>query len=169
MMRLFKKIIFNWINLSLNFHQNFIYENFRKKYAIDESFRFNGKQILLYGDGEICFGKNSYVGDYSTWQSSKGYKILIGEGCMISHNVRCYTQSNDANFDFSKQGIPSKFGNVTIGNYVWIGANVFINPGITIGDNVVIGANSVITKDIPANSIFAGVPAKLIKMKDTVE
>ncbi len=164
-----KKIVFNCISYALRFHQDFIYQNFRKKYVIDESFRFNGKEILLYGEGEICFGKNSYVGEYSTWQSSKGCKISIGEGCMISHNVRCYTQSNEANFDFSKQDIPSKFGNVTIGNYVWIGANVFINPGITIGDNAVVGANSVITKDIPANSIYGGVPAKLIKMKENFD
>lgn len=165
-MRLIKKIAFNCIDYALRFHQGFIYHGFRKKYAIDESFRFNGKEILLYGDGEMVFGKNSYVGEYSTWQAAKGYRILIGEGCMISHNVRCYTHSSEANYDFSKKDIPDKFGDVSIGNYVWIGANVFINPGITIGDNAVVGANSVITKDIPANSIYGGVPAKLIKMKD---
>lgn len=161
-----KKIIFKYIDYALKFHQNYIYQGFRKKYSIDDTFKFNGKDILLYGEGEIHFGKNSYVGEYSTWQAYKGYKISLGDGCMVSHNVRCYTQSSDANFDFSKPNIPNKFGNVTIGNYVWIGANVFINPGVSIGDNSVIGANSVVTKNIPANSIFGGVPARLIKMKD---
>lgn len=164
-MSLIKKLIFKCINYFLNFHQNFIYGNFREKYSIEESFRFNRKEILLYGEAEIFFGKNSYVGEYSTWQSSRGYKISIGEGCMISHNVRCYTQSNDANFDFSKKDIPSKLGNVVIGNNVWIEANVFINPGIIIGDNAVVGAHSVVTKNIEPYSIVGGVPAILLRFK----
>ena len=52
---------------------------------------------------------------------------------------------------------------VKIGNYVWVGAGVHINPGVTIGDNTIIGAGSVITKDIPANVIAAGVPCKVIR------
>jgi maltose O-acetyltransferase len=55
---------------------------------------------------------------------------------------------------------------VTIGNDVWIGGNVTILPGVTIGDNCTIGAGSVVTHDIPANSIAAGNPAKLIKMTE---
>ena len=53
-----------------------------------------------------------------------------------------------------------------IGDGVWIGANAFINPGIRIGSNTVIGANSVVTKNLEANSIYGGVPAKLIRQKD---
>ena len=53
---------------------------------------------------------------------------------------------------------------VTIGNDVWIGGNVTILPGVTIGDNCTIGAGSVVTHDIPANSIAAGNPAKVIKI-----
>ena len=52
---------------------------------------------------------------------------------------------------------------VTIGNDVWIGGNVTILPGVTIGDNCTIGAGSVVTHDIPANSIAAGNPAKIIR------
>ena len=58
------------------------------------------------------------------------------------------------------------YGDIVIGNGVWIGANVFINPGIRIDNNVVIGANSVVTKDIKENSIVGGVPAKLIRIKN---
>lgn len=117
----------------------------------------------MYGDGEIFAGSNSYVGDYSTWQSSKGYKIEIGEGCMISYNVRCFTRTNVADYDFSFRPKPPKMGNVKIGNYVWIGANVFINPGIIIGDNAIKGANSVLTKYVEDFAIVGGVPAKFIR------
>lgn len=52
---------------------------------------------------------------------------------------------------------------IIIGNNVWIGTNVYIREGIKIGDNVIIGANSVVTRDIPSNSVAAGVPARIIK------
>lgn len=49
------------------------------------------------------------------------------------------------------------------GNSVWVGAGVHINQGVTIGDNTIIGSGSVITKDIPANVVAAGVPCKVIR------
>lgn len=52
---------------------------------------------------------------------------------------------------------------ITVGNNVWIGGNVCVLPGVTIGDNCVIGAGSVVVKDIPANSVAAGNPCKVIK------
>ncbi len=52
---------------------------------------------------------------------------------------------------------------ITIGNNVWIGCHVVINPCITIGDNSVIGAGSVVTKDIPPNVVAAGVPCRVIR------
>ncbi len=142
------------------------YRVYRKKYRIDASFGFNGTDIRLYGDGEIILKGKSYMGTNSTLQSAEGCKIVIGTQCQISHNVRIYTTSTDPNQDFTKEKInPDKLGDVIIGNGVWIGANVFINPNIRIGDNTVVGANSVVTKDIPSNAIYGGVPAKLIKYK----
>lgn len=58
------------------------------------------------------------------------------------------------------------FAPVVIGNNVFIGMNSIILPGVTIGDNVIIGAGSVVAKDIPANSVCAGVPARVIKTMD---
>jgi len=91
--------------------------------------------------------------------------VSIGDKCKISHNVRIYTQSAIADYDFSLDDIPTKKGDVIIGSFVWIGANVLIEPGLTIGENSVIGANSVVTKDVKPFSIVGGVPAKLIRMK----
>ena len=52
---------------------------------------------------------------------------------------------------------------IRIGNGVWIGANVTVTAGVTIGDNAIIAAGAVVTKDVPANMIAAGVQAKVIK------
>jgi acetyltransferase-like isoleucine patch superfamily enzyme len=47
---------------------------------------------------------------------------------------------------------------------VWLGANVTVVPGVTIGDGVMVGAGAVVTKDVPANAIAAGVPARMVRM-----
>lgn len=59
-----------------------------------------------------------------------------------------------------------KFGRIKVGSNVFFGNNCIILPGVTIGDNVVIGAGSVVTKDIPSNTVAAGVPARVIKTID---
>jgi len=52
---------------------------------------------------------------------------------------------------------------ITIGNHVWLGANVTILPGITLGNNVVVGAGSVVTKSYPDNVILVGNPARVLR------
>ena len=161
---LLKKFIVNEIN-SNALDCSKTYNHYRKKYKLDKDFRFNGMFILLYGEGEILAGAKSYIGDYSTVYAHEGRKIKMGKDVRISHNVRIYTHSSVADQDFSKLPIKEKVGDVIIDDYAWIGANVFINPGVRIGKNAVVGANSVVTKDIPDNTIYGGVPAKLIKNK----
>ena len=142
------------------------YSNFRSKYAIDDSFRFNGIDILFYGNGEIFCGKNSYIGNYSTIQAYDGNKVVIGNNCSISHNVRIYTSSNITDQDMNNNLLKiKKVGDVIIGDGVWIGANVFIKENIEIKNNVIVGANSVVITDLEENGIYGGVPAKLIRFK----
>lgn len=62
-----------------------------------------------------------------------------------------------------KYGDILKFGRITIGDNCFIGTGSIIVPGVTIGSNTFIGAGSVVTKDIPANSVAAGVPARVVK------
>ena len=145
--------------------QNAAYTEYREKYSISDDFRFNGNDILLYGDGKISCGSGSYIGSYSTVQAYKNCKVSIGKHCSISHNVRIYTQSTIPDQDFSKLPLAEKTGDVFIGDFVWIGANVFINPGVRIGDNSIIGANSVVTRDVDPFAIVGGVPAKFIRFK----
>lgn len=142
------------------------YKEYRGQYNIDNTFKFNGTNIFFYGKGEIKCGFESYIGAYSTIQAIVGNSVTIGNYCMISHNVRIYTNTMVPDQDFTQRPLKKKNGDVVIGNGVWIGANVFINPGIVIGDNSIIGANSVVTKDIDSYAIYAGVPAKLLRFKN---
>jgi maltose O-acetyltransferase len=141
------------------------YNTFRNEYSINDTFFFNGPNISFYGNGKIICGENSYIGAFSTIQAYENCVVEIGKHTQISHNVRIYTQSAVSDQDFSKEKKEIKTGNVLIEDYVWIGANVFINPGITVGINSIIGANSVVTRDVPPFSIVGGVPAKIIRYK----
>jgi len=141
------------------------YVAFRDRYNISNSFFFNGPNISFYGNGNIFCGENSYIGSLSTVQAFENCVVKIGNNTQISHNVRIYTQTAVSDQDFSKEKREIKTGDVIIEDYVWIGANVFINPGITIGINSIVGANSVVTKDVLPFSIVGGVPAKMIRYK----
>ena len=73
----------------------------------------------------------------------------------LNHNFEDATQRID------EQGVGTK--PVVIGDDVWIGANAVILPGVTIGRHCVVAAGAVVTKDVPDNSVVAGVPAKILK------
>lgn len=144
---------------------NIDYKYYRKIYDISSNFKFNGKNIILYGKGEIILNSESYIGSYSTIESGENCKVIIGHKCRISHNVRIYTTTLLSNQNLLNNNLSRFSKNVIIGNGVWIGANVFINPGVIIGDNSIVGANSVVTKKVEANTIVGGVPARFIKSK----
>ncbi len=158
------KLFYQFFYILQQCYRKETYDRFCLKYDIDPSFGFNGEGILLYGDGVIKCGKNSYIGRYSSIQAYKNCKVVIGNNCSISHFVKIYTQNALADQDFGKE-IKYSTGNVIIGDNCWIGTNVFIKEGVNIGNNVVIGANSAVVKDVPPNSIAAGNPAKVIKFK----
>ena len=88
--------------------------------------------------------------------------VTIGDDCFVGPNVSIYTachSTNPGERNTRKEwALP-----VTIGNNVWIGGSVTILPGVTIGDNCSIGAGSVVTRDIPADSVAVGNPARVIR------
>jgi len=91
--------------------------------------------------------------------------VQIGDHCMLANG--CFVTDANHRFDDLSmpvpwQGFTSK-GPTRIGDNVWCGANVVVTSGVNIGERAVIGANSVVTEDIPAFSIAAGAPAKVIK------
>ena len=86
--------------------------------------------------------------------------FLITIGDDVTMSIRVTVMAHDAS---TKKTLDyTKIGRVHIGNHVFIGANATILPGVTIGDYAVIGAGSVVTHDIPARTVAAGVPAKVI-------
>lgn len=89
--------------------------------------------------------------------------IRIGDNCMLAPGVHIYTATHPLEAEARNSG--AEFGKpVTIGNSVWIGGRAVINPGVTIGDNAVIASGAVVVKDVPANAVVGGNPAKVIKM-----
>ena len=89
--------------------------------------------------------------------------VTIGDNVYINENFTLLTHDwvTQVFINSGREFLPSS-GRVTIGNNVSFGQNVTILKGVTIGDNVFIGAGSIVTKDIPANSIAAGLPCKVI-------
>lgn len=89
-------------------------------------------------------------------------KVTIGDNCQFAPNVSIYTAGHPVHPE--TRNTMYEYGiSVTIGNNVWIGGNTVILPGVQIGDNVVIGAGSVVTRDIPANTIAAGNPCRVLR------
>lgn len=91
-----------------------------------------------------------------------GDNLLTGTNVLITDNSHGQSTREHMSLPFYERPLYSK-GPVVIGNNVWLGNNVCVMPGVTIGDGAIIGANSVVTHDIPAYAVAAGIPAKVIK------
>lgn len=125
-----------------------------------------GKNVRIMAPFSCDYGRHIEVGDnffanYNCVILDVG-KVIIGDNVMLAPNVTISTAGHpvhpltrNSGYEY---GIPIK-----IGNNVWLGANVVINPGITIGDNVVIGSGSVVVKDIPDNVIAVGNPCRVLR------
>ena len=121
--------------------------------------------MQIFADGGVKIG-DSFVGQQVIFDSDYPENIEIGDQCAITmrstiltHYVVSCSNGNHA----------YKSGNVKIGNNVFIGAHTVICQPVTIGDNAFVAAGAVVTKDIPANEVWGGVPAKFIKKRDIYE
>ncbi|KRL00160.1 sugar O-acetyltransferase [Liquorilactobacillus capillatus] len=88
--------------------------------------------------------------------------ITIGNNVLFGPRVGLYTAGHPLTAAIRNEGLEYGYP-ITIGDNVWLGGNVTVCPGVTIGDNTVVGAGAVVTKDIPANTLAAGVPARAIR------
>jgi acetyltransferase-like isoleucine patch superfamily enzyme len=110
--------------------------------------------------GDVVIGDYTRVGLHNTiiGPVTIGHHVNLAQGITVTalnHNFADITRRID------QQGVATS--PVVIGNDVWIGANAVILPGVTIGSHVVVAAGAVVTKDVPANTLVGGVPAKVIK------
>ncbi len=145
-----------------------------------------GLELKVEPRGEIRFGRFVWIGDETKIRCHEGVveigaKTVMGQECTISAYQRvrigeeCVIADRAMFIDFDHgiveverpirlQGIYKR--DVEVGNNVWIGYGACILRGVSVGDNSVIGTNAVVTKDVPANAVVAGIPARIIRMRE---
>jgi acetyltransferase-like isoleucine patch superfamily enzyme len=152
---------------------------------------FFGRELELEigAKGRVDFGRFVWIGDKTKIRCHEGRveigdKTVIGQECTISayQHVRigqqCVIADRAMFIDFDHgvveverpirlQGIYKR--DVVVGSNVWIGYGACVLRGVSIGDNAIVGTNSVVTKDVPANAVIAGIPARIIRMRETPE
>lgn len=112
-----------------------------------------------YGEN-ITFGKNCFVNMNCYFMD--GANITLGDNVFVGPSTGFYTANHPLDYTHRNLGLEQALP-ITVGNNVWIGANVNVMPGVTIGDGCVIAAGAVVTTDIPANTLAAGVPCRVVK------
>jgi acetyltransferase-like isoleucine patch superfamily enzyme len=126
-----------------------------------------GHNTILKGyyNSVMEIGTNTWIGQGCFFHSAGN--IFIGETVGIGPMVRILTSYHKETMaDLPIMQFPVDFKAVRIEDGADIGIGAIILPGVTIGRNSIIGAGSVVTKDVKPNSVVAGVPAKLIRMRE---
>jgi len=152
---------------------------------------FLGRGLELHVEprGEVRFGRFVWIGDGTKIRCHEGVveigaKTVMGQECTISAYQRvrigneCVIADRAMFIDFDhgvveierpirRQGIYKR--DVIVGSNVWIGYGACVLRGVSVGDNAIVGTNSVVTKDVPANAVVAGIPARVIRMREAPE
>ena len=148
-----------------------------------------GLELEIGAKGRVDFGRFVWIGDKTKVRCHEGRveigdKTVIGQECTISayQHVRigrqCVIADRAMFIDFDHgvveverpirlQGIYKR--DVIVGSNVWNGYGACVLRGVSVGDNSIVGTNSVVTKDVPANAVVAGIPARIIRMRDAPE
>jgi acetyltransferase-like isoleucine patch superfamily enzyme len=126
--------------------------------------RFNNKIDDYYRKKGVKIGKNCIFLGFVNF-GSEPYLVEVGDNVKFTNDIRFITHDGGIHVLRNMGLFPNGdvFGRIIIGNNVFIGNNVMFLPNVIIGDNVVIGAGSVVTRNIPPNSVAAGVPCKVIR------
>ena len=106
----------------------------------------------------LRLGKNVFINLGCRFQDTGG--ITIGDGTLIGHGCTLTTLNHHIDPARRADMLPAP---IVIGRDVWLGASVTVVPGVTIGDGAIVGAGAVVTSDVAADTIVAGVPAKLVR------
>jgi acetyltransferase-like isoleucine patch superfamily enzyme len=130
--------------------------------CIDSDHVVRTEPELIIGDNAY-FGANCHIGCLKSIKIGKNF--TCGRNvCVIDHNHGDGTLNEKDKHPLER--ILSSKGGITIGDSVWLGENVVVTSGVKIGNNVVVGANSVVTSDLEENGIYAGVPARLVRIME---
>ena len=131
---------------------------------------FIDSSCLILPPAGLVIGDNSSISAFTTIYAQ--YAVTIGDNCLVSSNcgISSYNHIQSSNNRRRDEDQDHKFSkSVSIGNNVWIGMNASILPGVKIGDNSIVGSGSVVTRNIPPNEIWAGNPARSIKVLETMQ
>lgn len=125
-----------------------------------------GENVNIHSPFNCDDGSNISLGDnffanYNVTMLDRN-RITIGDNCLIGPNCVLTTVSHAFDAEKRRNHICTAEP-ITIGDDVWLGANVVVLPGVTIGDRAIIGAGAVVTEDIPADCIAVGVPARAVR------
>jgi acetyltransferase-like isoleucine patch superfamily enzyme len=116
-------------------------------------------------EGVVSIGAKTVLGQECTISAYQ--HVSIGRECVIADRVMLIDFDHgvvEVDRPIRLQGIYKR--DVRVGNNVWIGYGACILRGVTIGDNAIVGTSAVVTRDVPANAVVAGVPARVIRMRE---
>ncbi|HEX2848215.1 MAG TPA: DapH/DapD/GlmU-related protein [Chitinophagaceae bacterium] len=125
--------------------------------VIDETVAVFPPFYINYGR-HLSIGKNVFINFNCTFLALGG--IVIEDNVLIGPDVKILSEGHPLLPDDRQSLMPGK---VHIKQNAWIGAGATILPGISIGENAVVAAGAVVTKDVPENTVVAGIPARIIK------
>jgi acetyltransferase-like isoleucine patch superfamily enzyme len=124
----------------------------------------HGTKIRCH-EGEVRIGDKTVLGQECTISAYQ--HVSIGEQCILADRVMLIDFDHDVaavERPIRVQGIYKR--DVRVGSNVWIGYGAQILRGVSVGDNSIVGAGAVVTKDVPANTVVGGVPARVIRMRE---
>ncbi len=127
----------------------------------------HGSKIRVH-EGEVRIGAKTVLGQECTISAYQ--HVSIGRECIVADRVMLIDFDHgvvEVERPIRLQGIYKR--DVSVGHNCWIGYGACVLRGVTIGDNAVIGTSSVVTKDLPANAVAGGVPARILRMRDEPE
>jgi acetyltransferase-like isoleucine patch superfamily enzyme len=124
--------------------------------------------VSLRNGVRISIGRDCHIGERCyLWAGESSGRILMGNFVSLAPEV--FITASDYQFVAGRpfRNQPKRERDVIIGNDVWLGARAVVTAGVTIGDGCIVGAGAVVTRDLPAGSIAAGVPARVIGKRES--
>ena len=141
----------------------------KRREIMERLFGEVGEDVYLEPPVHANWGVSTHFGDhvYANFNLTlvDDGEIFIGDHTMIGPNVTLITTGHPIRPDL-RERVAQFSEPIRIGRNVWIGANVTVLTGVTIGDNAVIGACSLVTRDVPADCVAVGTPARVVREID---